>query len=263
MAKQKDNKISDKTSQVLQYKAGDVFAMLDKKAKPEKVKILSSFFKTGKGQYGEGDKFIGVNVPDQRAVAKEVNSRISLVEVEKIIKSKTHEHRLTGLVILNYKYNRVGKIKDAKERQRRQKEIYDFYMGHLEAVNNWDLVDCTSRGIIGAYIYDYKHKDAYKILSKMLKDKNLWVRRIAIVVTSYFISKEELDLTFKITEDLLGDKHDLMHKACGWMLREAGKKSEHSLHKFLKQHVKQMPRTMLRYSIERLSEEFRRFYLKA
>lgn len=218
-------------------------ADLQKLASPAKAKSSAWFFKTGIGQYGEGDVFIGVTVPDQRKVAKRYKD-LSLVEIEKLLKSPIHEHRLTGLLIL------AGK--------KLSKEIYDLYFKHIDRVNNWDLVDSSASYIVGKYLLYTLDRN---ILLKLAKSKNLWERRIAIISTATFIKNDEFKDTFAISELLLQDTHDLIHKAVGWMLREIGKMDQEAEEAFLKKHYKTMPRTMLRYAIERFSPSKRAYYM--
>lgn len=207
------------------------------------------FFKTGPGEYGEGDAFLGVAVPDQRAIAKKYRDA-SLKDVEKLLQNKLHECRLTALFILIHKYNKA----DAKEK----KIIVNFYKKNLQYVNNWDLVDSSASYILGDYLLD---KDR-KILYTYANSKNLWKRRVAIIATMRFLSEKDFKDSLKICEYSLKDKHDLIHKATGWVLREIGKKDKKTLITFLDQHVKEMPRTMLRYAIEKLPEKQRQYYLK-
>ncbi len=226
----------------------DVVLDLQKVASSEKAAFFPNFFKTGPGQYGEGDKFIGVTVPNQRLIAKKYGS-ISLNELSKLLGSSIHEHRLTALLILVDKYEKAN----LQER----KEIYDFYLNNLKGVNNWDLVDSSAYKIVGAYLSD-KPKD---LLYRFAKSSNLWERRIAIISTLYFIRNKQFEDTVKISELLLADEEDLMHKAVGWMLREMGKQNEATLLNFLDAHYKQMPRTALRYAIERLSVSQKNKYM--
>ncbi|WP_312822402.1 DNA alkylation repair protein [Epilithonimonas sp.] len=219
---------------------------------PENVKILQKFFKTGKGEYGEGDVFIGVTVPDQRSVAKEFYNKISLEELSELLSSKIHEHRLTALLILVYKFE---KTKDKIE----QKEIIDFYLKHTKHINNWDLVDTSCYKILGRYCFG--NQDS-KILEKLSDSKNMWEMRMAIVGTMYHIKKRQFELTKTFALKNLKHPHDLMHKANGWLLREMGKMNEKELLDFLNLHYKEMPRTCLRYAIEKLDEELRQDYLK-
>ncbi len=218
-------------------------------ADPERKKVYEWFFKTGRGQYGEGDKFLGVVMPNIRKVAKNY-VEMDLENIEKILQSSFHEDRMCALVIMTYKFKKV----DEKE----QKKIYNSYLKHIKKyVNNWDLVDVSAHKIVGEYLLD---KDR-NILYKLAKSKNLWERRVAIVATYQFIKNKELEDTLKISKILLEDSHDLIHKAVGWMLREAGKKDVKVLEKFLKKYYKKMPRTMLRYSIEKFPEKIRKDYL--
>jgi 3-methyladenine DNA glycosylase AlkD len=213
---------------------------------PEKS---SRYFKTGPGDYAEHDCFIGVSMGNLRAVAKEF-SLLSFDELQKLLFSKINEERALALIIL------VGRFKRADEFEK--KKIYDFYLKNLSCVNNWNLVDVSAHLIVGAYLLR-KDKD---ILFDLVKSKDLWERRVAMVSTWFFIRHTELRVTFELAEILLNDTHDLMHKAAGWMLREAGKKDFDQLVSFLEKHATIMPRTMLRYSIERFPEEQRQYFLK-
>ncbi|HRY62980.1 MAG TPA: DNA alkylation repair protein [Candidatus Paceibacterota bacterium] len=232
------------------FKAKDIKAALKSAADPTKAKILKRFFKTGKGDYGAGDKFLGIIVPEQRKIANKF-SGISLVETEALLQSKYHEERLTALLILVAKFNRGN----GQER----KEVFDIYKKNTDYINNWDLVDLSAPNIIGEYL---KEKDRL-LLYKYARSKELWERRIAIVSTFAFIKEGDCKDALKISEMLLKDRHDLIHKAVGWMLREVGKRcGEKILEGFLEKHIKEMPRTMLRYSIERLSDDKKKFYLQ-
>ena len=219
---------------------------------PGKAEIMQSFFKTGKGEYGEGDIFIGVTVPDQRSVAKEFYNQISLEEISELLSSKIHEHRLTALLMLVYKFE---KIKDKNQ----QKEIVDFYLKHTKHINNWDLVDTSCYKILGRYCFENQNS---KILEKLSDSKNMWEMRMAIVGTMYHIKKGKFELTKTFVLKNLKHPHDLMHKANGWLLREMGKMNEKELLDFLNLHYKEMPRTCLRYAIEKLEEDLRQDYLK-
>jgi 3-methyladenine DNA glycosylase AlkD len=198
------------------------------------------FFKTSKGSYAEEDEFLGVTVPNLRKIAK-IYKNIELQIVEELLKSQYNEERLLALLILVEQYQKGDS--DC------QKEIYQFYLENLRYVNNWNLVDSSAYHILGHYLFDKNRSKIYHLAGSDI----LWERRIAIVATLYFIRKDDLSITYEISKILLKDKHDLIHKAVGWMLREAGKKDEASLISFLDEHASQMPKTMLRYSIERLS----------
>ena len=215
----------------------------------EKAKILQRFFKTGKQEYGEEDLFLGVTVPKIRNLVKIYWKPTLFQEIQELILSKYHEERLLGLLILVKKYeNSEEKVK---------KEIVEFYLKNSKQINNWDLVDLTAYNILGDYLLD-KNKE---VLYKLSKSENLWEKRISIISTLAFIKKNKFQDTIKISEILLEDKHDLIHKAVGWMLREMGKKDIEELEKFLDKNYKKMSRTTLRYSIERMSEQRRRYYL--
>lgn len=217
-------------------------------ANPEKAKILQGFFKTGKGEYGEGDVFLGVIVPEQRRIAKKYD--LELEEIQELLNSEIHEHRLVGLFIL------INSYKKADDNE--GKKIFKFYLDNAKKINNWDLVDLSAPNIVGNWLLD---KDK-KIIYNLAKSDNLWEKRIAIISTFTFIKNNNFQETIKISEMLLKDKHDLIHKAVGWMLREIGKKDEQELLKFLNKHYKEMPRTMLRYSIEKLNEDERKKWMK-
>ncbi len=222
---------------------------LKRLADPKRAKVLQGFFKTGKGEYGEGDIFIGITVPEQRKVAKKYID-IKLKYVEKLLNSKIHEERLTAVLILVEKFQRSEKLEKEK--------IVKFYLRNTKKVNNWDLVDSSADKILGAYIL----KKDKQVLYKLAKSKNLWERRISIVATFYFIKNNKFQDTLKIAEILLNDEHQLIHKAVGWMLREVGKRDQKIEERFLKKYYKIMPRTMLRYSIERFEKKKKEFYMK-
>jgi 3-methyladenine DNA glycosylase AlkD len=222
---------------------------LQKLSSPEKAKIYQRFFKTGKGEYGEGDVFIGLTMPDQRSIAKKYQD-LSLPKIQQLLKSKIHEYRMSGLMIL------VNKYKKASEEEKAN--IFNFYIKNTKRINNWDLVDVTCPRIVGNFLLN---KDK-KILYELSRSKNLWERRIAIISTMAFIDKKQFEDALAISEILLPDKHDLIHKAVGWMLREVGKKDENTLKKFLRQHYDQLPRTTLRYAIEKFPETERKKWLK-
>lgn len=219
--------------------ARQVQEALTDKSRPDKAAFFPRFFRTGPGEYGEGDKFLGVVVPDQRAIAKKFRT-LSRPEIKKLLDSPYHECRLTGLFVL------VGQYEKAKDDADR-KSIYEFYVANVDRVNNWDLVDTTCHKIMGPYLCERNRKPLFQFANA----KHLWKNRIAIVTTYYFIRRDDLDTTIELSEILLEHPHDLIHKAVGWMLRELGKQNESMLLLFLKQHLDRMPRTMLRYSIEK------------
>ncbi len=218
-------------------------------ANAEDAKQLQRFFKTGQGEYGEGDKFLGIRVPIIRKVVKEFNN-ISVAECAEIVKSEYHEIRMFAVLAL------VAKFAKTKEKTE-QNKIYSAYIASRKYINNWDLVDVTTPHIVGAYLFD-KNRD---ILFKFANSADLWERRIAIIATFYFIKQNDFDDTLKIAEILLYDKEDLIHKAVGWMLREVGKRNLKIEEGFLVKHYKNMPRTMLRYAIEKFEESKRLAYL--
>ncbi len=220
----------------------------------EKVEKLQQFFKTGKGEYGEGDVFIGIKVPDNRKLVCKYKNEIDLNDLQIFLNSKVHEERLFALLVLIEKYNQS---KDKKSKT----EIYNFYINNFKNINNWDLVDSSAHKILGVYLLEFSEKR--EILKKWAKSSDLWVRRISILTTFQFIYNGESEWTFKIAKILLSDEHHLIHKAVGWMLREVGKKiSQTKEEEFLKKYYQQMPRTMLRYAIERFDKEKRSFYMK-
>ena len=237
----KDN--GEKTSVVKKF--------LRSAADKKKAKILSRFFKTGKGEYGEGDVFIGVVVPEQRKIAAKF-ANLSFKEIKELLKSKTHEERFTGLIILVNRY--IKSLKDDVLRER----IFRFYVKNLSAVNNWDLVDLSCRDIIGEHLISRPRE----ILYKLAASRNIWKRRIAVVSTWAFIRKNDFKDTTRLAEILFNDKQDLIHKAVGWMLREVGKKDERVLRKFLDENASKMPRITLRCAVERLPEKDRKKYTK-
>jgi 3-methyladenine DNA glycosylase AlkD len=218
-------------------------------ASSTRASVSQRFFKTGPGQYGEGDVFVGVTVPDTRKVARQYDN-LSFEKLHKLLQSEIHEERLLALLIL------VEQFK--KGDQKKQREIFTFYTTHLDRVNNWDLVDLSAHQIIGAWLQSRSHS----LLYRLAKSKNMWHRRVAIVATYHFIRVHDFRDTISIAKVLFRDDHDLIHKAVGWMLREVGKRDERVLCDFLDIHTPQMPRTMLRYAIERLPVTQRRNYMK-
>ena len=229
--------------------AGDIKSRLKALADPEKAAHAQRFFKTGPGEYGEGDRFHGIRVPELRRLAREFRD-LSLTETSKLLKSPIHEERLLALLILVDQYQNG----DQKNRSR----IFDTYLRNTRHINNWDLVDLSAEHIIGAHLYN-RERD---LLDQLARSDSLWERRIAIMATFHFIKKGEFEETLKIARLLLQDKEDLSHKAVGWMLREIGKRELKVEEAFLRQHYRTMPRTMLRYAIERLPETKRQRYLK-
>lgn len=249
---------------------------------PLRAKNLAWFFKTGKGDYGEGDIFHGIKVPVCRQIARcYLSSRpnldigILLTEMDELIQSKYHEERQIALFILVEKF--------AKADEKTRTKIYKFYLAHTKWINNWDLVDLTAPKIVGAFLlniskvlpsgtsktegrtFGYRKgspSDNYAVLFKLAKSKSLWERRIAILASFWFIKYNQYETSLELAEILLHDKHDLMHKAVGWMLREVGKRSPSTEIAFLKKHYKTMPRTTLRYAIEKFPEEIRQGYLR-
>ena len=215
----------------------------------EKAKILQRFFKTGPGEYGEGDAFIGIKVPELRKLAKEYDG-ITTPQVKRLLTSAIHEERLLSLFILVRKYEKGD---DAEK-----KGIYDLYLNHTKYVNNWDLVDASAQHIVGAFLMNKKKEPLYRLA----KSTDFWERRISVLATFYFIKHDKFTETLKIAQILLTDREDLIHKAVGWMLREIGNRHLPAEEKFLKKHYKKMPRTMLRYAIEKFPESKRQKYLK-
>jgi 3-methyladenine DNA glycosylase AlkD len=206
------------------------------------------FFKTAKGEYGHGDTFLGVAVPVQRKIARQY-AQTPLPELKKLLQSRFHECRLTALFILADQYRKA----DAKTRD----QIARFYLANRRRVNNWDLVDSSAPHILGHFLLDKDRSTLYKLA----RSKSLWDRRIAIIATAAFVKEGEYEDTLKIAEMLLDDEHDLIHKAAGWMLREVGNRSRGTEENFLKRHASGMPRTMLRYAIEKFPEEERKAYM--
>lgn len=210
--------------------------------------FLQRFFKTGPGQYGEGDHFLGVRLPMTRTLAREA-ADLPIADVEKLLHDKWHEARVLALILLVNRYKRG----DEAEREK----IFRVYLANTDRINNWDLVDVSAPRIVGAHL----EKRPRGLLDKLAKSKSLWERRIAILATAWFIRLDEFDDTLRIATALLSDSHDLIHKAVGWMLREVGKRDERVLERFLDEHAHEMPRTALRYSIERMSPAKRKRYM--
>ena len=215
----------------------------------EKREIFPKFFKAGKGEYGEGDRFLGVTVPNIRAIAK-LHKDISIEEIRELLQSEWHEVRLCALIIM------VEKSKKKDEALR--KELFNLYLSQTKRINNWDLVDLSCRFIIGEYLLD-KSRD---ILYQLAQSSLLWDNRIAIVSTYAFIRKGQLEDTYALSDLMMHHPHDLMHKAIGWMLREAGKRDSERLYDYVMSHRADMPRTMLRYAIEKFSPKERAILMK-
>lgn len=224
---------------------------LRKFVRPNKAKILMRFFKTGKGEYGEGDEFLGLMTDETRSVAKKYFD-LPLSDISKLLASKIHEERVTAVMILTRRFekaNLAGK-----------KEIYDFYFENIAGINNWDLVDGSAPLIVGGYLF--LSGEPRKILYDFAKSNDLWGKRIAMMATFYFIKQKDFNDALKVAEILVSDKKDLIQKAVGWMLREIGNRDIEVGEEFLKKFYKQIPRTMLRYAIEKFPEEKRQAYLK-
>ena len=231
--------------------AAFVLSELQSIGSSEKAVHLSRFFKTGPGQYGEGDRFLGVMVPYSRAIAK-ANKAMPLEEVQLLLESPWHEARLCALLILVYRF------KERKITEEEREQIYSFYIKNARRCNNWDLVDLSCRDIVGEYLVD---KDR-SILYRLADSENLWEQRIAVVATWAFIRRSDFNDTLALAERLMAHKHDLMHKAVVWMLREVGKKDRETLTNFLEKNATQLPRTTLRYAIEHYPEPQRQYFLK-
>ena len=217
----------------------------------EKAGFLPRFFKTGPGEYGEGDRFIGVTVPNQKKAARKYYKDISLDEVGQLLQEPIHEYRLTALFMLVLKYE---KLRTETER----KAVTDLYLSSTSCINNWDLVDSSAHKILGPYFWD-KDKE---LLYEFANSGDLWKQRIAIITTYHFIRNLQFEDTLNIAKILLHHKHDLIHKAVGWMLREIGNRDFATEFNFLKEHYRQMPRTMLRYAVEKFEEGLRQQFLK-
>ncbi len=228
------------------------------KGSPEKAAFLSRFFKTGKGQYAEGDVFVGVNNPEVRAMAKKY-ADLPLTNIETLLHDPIHEIRLLALIMMVNRFEKASRKSQQvwTDNQFVRKEIFEMYLRNLEFINNWDLVDVSCHKIVGAYLFD-KERD---ILYELAARPHLWSQRVAMVSTFCFIRHRQVNDTYQLAERLLNHPHDLMHKAVGWMLREAGKRDEGVLEDFLQTHIRQMPRTALRYAIERFEETKRKYYL--
>jgi 3-methyladenine DNA glycosylase AlkD len=222
---------------------------LEQAANPNKAVVSASFFKTGAGQYGEGDIFIGIHIPDIRRLCNQFFKQTTLNDVQILLHDPIHEVRMLAVLLLVYSFEKA----DAGQQQ----TIYQFYLANTARINNWDLVDTSAGQIVGGYLFD---KDR-AVLYQLAHSQSLWEQRIAIIATFYFIKRQQFDDTFAIARLLLTHKHDLIHKAVGWMLREVGKKDSSALEDFLNTYYQTMPRTMLRYAIEKFPEPLRQHYL--
>ena len=230
-------------------KAREVQKQLKPLSNPEHAAVSQRFFKTGPGEYGEGDLFIGIRVPVLRKLAAEFKE-LPVSESKILLRSPIHEERMLAILIF------VRNFKKGDDKA--QKDIYDLYLKSTDYINNWDLVDVSAEHIVGAYLMNKGKRPLYRLA----KSTNLWERRIAIMATFHFVKRHEFSETLKISNMLLADRHDLIHKATGWMLREIGKRDLEAEETFLKEHYKKMPRTMLRYAIEKFTEKKRQRYLK-
>lgn len=230
----------------------DIKSTLNDLSDPEKVKSVSRYFKTGKGEYGEGDMFLGITVPNQRLIAKEFYREASLEDIKDLLSFNIHEYRLVALLIL---VNQYGKSKDEKVRS----EIVAFYLSQTSRINNWDLVDTSCYKILGHFCFDQKRED---LLYDLADSDDLWEKRMAIVSTMYFIKQNSLEIVPEIVLKNLNHSHDLMHKGNGWMLREMGKVNEEKLIQFLDEYTLQMPRTTLRYALEKIDPVVKDYYMK-
>lgn len=231
----------------------------------ERAKINQKFFKTRKGEYGEGDIFLGIDVPIQRRISKKYLD-LSLVDLQELLESKVHEHRFVALVILINKFSIKNKFFNKEKSRGFRKQIFNFYIKNTKNINNWDLVDISAPNIIGNYLLENSFKKSKQrecnILYKLALSKNLWERRVAIISTFSFIRERHFNDAFKISKILLKDEHDLIHKAVGWMLREVGKRDQKILEGFLIKNYKNIHRTTIRYAIEKFPEKLREKYLR-
>ena len=228
-----------------------ILLSLEQKAIPAKGAQLQQYFKTGPGGYGEGDIFLGVTVPEQRKIAKAISQDASLPQLSELIQHWYHEMRLTGLLALVYKFEKTRS-------ESLRLEIVDFYLGYLDYINNWDLVDTSCSQVLGAYYW----KKEKSLFFSLAESPLLWRQRIAMISAFYWIRKGEFTDALALAEKLKNHPHDLMHKAVGWMLREIANRNFEVANEFLKKHYRTLPRTLLRYAIERFPEELRQDFLK-
>lgn len=226
--------------------------ILKELANSEKITFVTSYFKANEGGYAQGDKFLGVSVPEQRLVAKQYYKEVTFNDLQHLVTSPFHEVRLTALLMLVLKYEKTKSIEE-------KNQIVQFYMKNTTYINNWDLVDSTAYKILGRHCFE---QNEVSVLKQFSKSDNLWENRIAVIATLYFIKKGNFELTKELVLNNLNHPHDLMHKANGWMLREIGQQNQEELFSFLKQHYKKMPRTSLRYAIEKLDSFEREDFLK-
>jgi 3-methyladenine DNA glycosylase AlkD len=241
-------------------RANNIIDRLKRVASDEKRKVQLRFFKTGVGEYGYGDEFLGVMVPQVRAIVKEVWQDITLEEIETLLHSPYHEARLTALLLLVkiYEEQKVGTQHAVSANNKIQQQIFEIYTSNTDYINNWDLVDLTAPNIVGQHLFE---KDC-SLLYEFAQSNHLWKQRIAVVATLYFIRKGEFTHTYALAKLFLDTKHDLMQKSVGWMLCEAGKRDVSQLRAFLNEYKAIMPRTMLRYAIEKFSEEERKEFMR-
>lgn len=229
--------------------AKEIRTRLQKLGDDQNARLLQRFFKTGPGQYGEGDIFLGIRVPVLRKLANQYKG-LSEAEILSLLRSPFHEGRLFALLVLVRSFSKADEFA--------KKQIYSLYLDNTKCINNWDLVDISAPPIVGAFLMDKSKSPLYRLA----KSTGLWERRIAIMATFHFIRHHQFSVTLKISKLLLSDKEDLIHKAVGWMLREVGNRDMESEEDFLREHYKRMPRTLLRYAIEKFPENKRRLYLK-
>ena len=229
--------------------AAELIAKLEAMADPERAKAVARFFKCSPGEYGEGDQFRGIPVPTVRAAIRPFRS-LALPEIDKVLQSPWHEDRLAALLLLVHQFERGD--------EGARKSTYDLYVQRFDRINNWDLVDTSAPQIVGGWLADRDRR----VLTKWAKSPRLWTRRVAVLATLFFIRQGDFDDILRLAAMLLDDREDLMHKAVGWMLREAGKRDESVLDAFLVEHCRAMPRTMLRYAIERLEPAKRERYMR-
>jgi 3-methyladenine DNA glycosylase AlkD len=238
---------------------------LKKVSSKERATKLQGFFKTGKGEYGEGDVFVGIRTSDIRKISKQYLKELTLEDLDFFFHNKIHEYRLFAVISLTYMYEDTKKIPDERIKEKRREEIFDYYVKNCKWVNNWDLVDVSAPKIVGEYLKDKGREkgsgEEGNILYNLIRSDNLWDQRIAIVSTYAFIKEGEFKEILDFSKLLMNHKHDLIHKALGWMLREVGKKDKCILKTFLDDYANKMPRTMLRYSIERLDDKEKQKYM--